>query len=352
MIKRIAALNRPQRLLIFILLMGGGAALCLALVAVLILQAVGSVPRVQAVALRDGVTATEFFTLEDADAYPASLAVGPDGTVYTASYVTGAIWAADSAGSVRELTQTRHLLGAVSGMAAAPDGTLYVVDRLSADIGSRGGVVFRIGPDGTVTPFGGASGEQGFMLPDDIARDARGYIYVTDWGRDVVWRLPPEGGEAVVWWQPPAIPGVSDYAPTGIAYDTLRAALIITDPTRDTVYLVPALANTPTETAALTQVLYQHSGEQTPGFDGVTVTPDGTIYLAALGINKLARLQNGALDYLAGSFRGGSDVDYALQADGSLRLYVSNWDQLSLLVKAITPRLPFGIDVITVAAGQ
>ena len=47
--------------------------------------------------------------------------------------------------------------------------------------------------------------------------------------------------------------------------------------------------------------------------------------------------------YIAGQFRGSSDVD---AGDGG-RLYVANWDQSALALPFVTPRLPFGIDVVT-----
>jgi hypothetical protein len=47
-------------------------------------------------------------------------------------------------------------------------------------------------------------------------------------------------------------------------------------------------------------------------------------------------------------FRGGSDVDSFTLPDGTVRLYVPNWDQLGLLLQAYQPHLPFAVDVITV----
>ncbi|MCS7070107.1 MAG: hypothetical protein NZM00_01265, partial [Anaerolinea sp.] len=91
------------------------------------------------------------------------------------------------------------------------------------------------------------------------------------------------------------------------------------------------------------EVIYRH-GERAnpPGFDGITVTNDGTIYTAALGQNGIARVDDGDLDYIAGMFRGASDVAFAPPN----RLYVTNFDQAALVLPLIQPQLPFAIDVI------
>ena len=92
-----------------------------------------------------------------------------------------------------------------------------------------------------------------------------------------------------------------------------------------------------------TEVVYHHGDRANPpGFNGVTVAPDGTIYVAVLGQNGVATVDDGKLDYIAGLFRGSSDVAYAEPN----RLYVSNFDQTSIVVPVVRPQLPFALDVI------
>ncbi|MEP7293048.1 MAG: hypothetical protein ABI835_14800, partial [Chloroflexota bacterium] len=96
-----------------------------------------------------------------------------------------------------------------------------------------------------------------------------------------------------------------------------------------------------------TEVLYHHGGRATPpGFDGAVVTPDGTLYVAALGQNGIARVEDGRLDYIAGLFRGSSDVDFGAPNC----LYVTNFDQSSIVIPVVRPQLPFALDVIELAA--
>ena len=84
-------------------------------------------------------------------------------------------------------------------------------------------------------------------------------------------------------------------------------------------------------------------GQNAPGFDGVTVTPNGDIYVAALGQNGVARVAGGELTYIAGLFRGASDVDYSAAIDS---LYVTNWNQTPLVIPGDQPQLPFALDII------
>jgi sugar lactone lactonase YvrE len=326
-----------QRRLVFILIFGGILMGLILITLLLAGQALNSGPRVQSQALTLDVALRQFATLPDNDAYPAAVTAAPDGTVYTGSYATGAIWAIDPAGNVRELPGTRDAIGAVTGLAVAPDGSLLVVDQLDTDPRSAGGDIKHVVPDGDVTHY--ADIIEGFIAPNDIAFGAAGAFYVTDPGRNEVWRFvvgedgAPQGD---VWWVPPAAEANTRNAVTGLAYDPTRDAIIITDPETNTIYRV-AIADGSSET------IYQH-GERSnpPGFDGATVTSDGRLYVAALGQNGIALIENGDLDYIAGLFRGASDVEYV----DPNRLYVTNFDQSSLIIPLLQPQLPFALDLI------
>jgi DNA-binding beta-propeller fold protein YncE len=134
--------------------------------------------------------------------------------------------------------------------------------------------------------------------------------------------------------------GVQAYEPTGLAYDAVQNALLVTDGSNNLLYRV-SLSD------ASTELLYQH-GERpnAPGFDGLTITSDGVIYIAALGQNGIARLDGDTLVYIAGLFRGSSDIDHD---SGTKRLYVTNFDSASLAYTVLAPRLPFALDVIQLA---
>lgn len=334
MLENIQRLGRGQRIVIFILLMVGGLALLVALVVFLVLGALNG--RTQSVGLLDGVTVREFASLPDNDSYPAAVAVAPNGLIYTGSYKTGALWSADAEGKVTEIPGSREAIGAVAGLTFGADGVLYIVDQVDADPRTSGGSIKRLNADGTISDFASIDDEQGFVTPDDVALDAVGNVYVSDRGRDQIWKFAPDGS-GTLWWVPPLMDNVTSYEPTGLAYDTASDAIIVTDGINNMVYRVSTAD-------ATTEVLYQHGDRPNPpGFDGVTITPDGVIYVTALGQNGVARLEGDTLTYVAGLFRGGSDVES--DATGQ-HLYVSNFDSYSLVVQLVSPSLPFTIDEV------
>lgn len=341
MLRSLQNMNTWQRILVFILIFGGGLFALVALTTVLVSNTINT--RSVSVALSKDVTIKQFAALPDDDAYPAALAVAPDGTVYTGSYKTGALWAITPAGDSHEIPGSRDAIGAVAGLTVAPDGTLYIVDQNDADPRTTGGSIKRLTPDGKISAFVESPDDKGFTSPDDIAVDAAGNVYVSDRGRDTVWRFAPDGSSAAAWWIPPILDGVESYEPTGLAYDAVHNALLISDGVVNTLYRVSIDGST-------SELLYRHGDRpDAPGFDGLTVTPDGVVYIAALGQNGIARLDGTTLTYIAGLFRGSSDVEYSAVNN---RLYVTNFDSASLAITALSPRLPFALDEIDLSASQ
>ena len=284
-----------------------------------------------------------FATLPDSDAFPPVVAVAPDGLIYTGSFASGAVWAISTGGAqVTEVPGTRAGIGAVSALAFLPDGTLLVLDVGDTDPRSAGGRVVRV-QDGAVFEYATIPDDRGFVAPNDMVVTPDGTLYVTDGGRNEVWRFAPAADgtpEGQVWWTPPVAASASTPRAfiTGIAYDATRDALIITDPETNLIYRA-------SRADGATEVLYTHEGrEYPPGFDGATVTPDGTLYVAAFAQNGIARVEQGALAYIAGLFRGASDVE----SDARGRLFVPNFDQSALIIPLVAPQLPFEIDVIEI----
>ena len=82
----------------------------------LLLSALRAGERETAQALLPEATWREFATLPDDDAYPAALASAPDGTLFTGSFASGAIWRIDAGGRAYEIPGTRDALYSVSGL--------------------------------------------------------------------------------------------------------------------------------------------------------------------------------------------------------------------------------------------
>lgn len=321
-----------QRRLVFFLIFGGGLVALVAVTLLLITNSLNSSKRQLSVSLLPDITVRQFAALPDDNSYPAAVAAAPDGTVYTGSYGSGTVWSITPDGTVTEVPGTRDGIGAAMGLAVAPDGSLLVVDQLDTDPRTSGGKLVRVA-DGAVTTFA----ERGFVAPNDVTIDAAGRVYVSDSGANEVWRFDADGGNGAVWWEAPATEGKSPRpALTGLAYDPVRDAIIVTDPEVNDIYSI-GVAD------AQAEVIYHHGDrENPPGFDGATVTPDGTLYVAALGQNGIARVDDGKLDYIAGLFRGSSDVAFAAPN----LLYVTNFDQSSIVIPLVHPELPFALDVI------
>lgn len=339
--QRIQGFNRGQRILLFALIFGGGILLLLAVTVFLVVESLNSGPREVARTQLEGVTVMEFVTLPDDDSYPATVTTAPDGTVYTGSYDTGVVWAITPDGeTITELPNTRERIGAVTGLAFSPDGLLHILDRLDSNPSVTGGIIWRVLADGTLEEVADLDSETGFVSPHDLVFDAAGRLYVSDRGQREVWRREPDGSSSLWWTVPPSDPRAAGAIPTGLGYDAAQDAILVTDSEAGAVYRVSV-------SDASTEIIYWYDGTlNPPGFDGVTASPDGRVFAAAFGARDVVEIREGEMILLATGFRGGSDLAYA---DG--RLYVTNFDQRSLVLPGIEPQLPFALDVVILPEG-
>ncbi|MDE2856514.1 MAG: SMP-30/gluconolactonase/LRE family protein [Chloroflexota bacterium] len=328
-----ARFARSRALLFLIASLAIGALLIVAMTWFVI----GSPPRAQAVAVASGVTVSEFVALPDDDAYPAALAIGVDGTVYTGSYQSGALWAISRESLLSEIPGSRERIGSVTGLDVAPDGRLYILDRITP-LDAKGAVVWTYA-DGELNAVLEIPHSEtlGLALPDDIALDSAGEIYISDRKTGRVWRYTAADEALAVFWQ---LPCGETCAATGLAYDPGNDAMLITDSETDTIYRVAV--GGAGENAGRAERIYVDRADSGYGMDGLTVSPNGEIYIALLAWNRVAKLQAGELIMLARDFRGASDVAYDADSD---RLFVSNWNQFSLGF-GTRPQLPFALDVI------
>jgi sugar lactone lactonase YvrE len=111
-----------------------------------------------------------------------------------------AVLAGDGVSAARDGSSSRARFSDPFGVAAAPDGSIYVSDAGEAQ------AVRRIAPDGTVSTTAG--GELGyadgpataarFRTPSGLAIAANGTIYVADTGNNMIRRISPDGEVSTV----------------------------------------------------------------------------------------------------------------------------------------------------------
>src|SRR6266516_424050 len=138
------------------------------------------------------------------------MAFGPDGTVYFSDFFTQRVRRVTPDGIITtvagdfarccqyrdSIPATQAYLASPTGLALAPDGSLYIVDRSF-------NVVRRVAPDGIITTVAGTPGTAGFggdggpatqaqfFAPWGLARGPDGSLYVGD--RTRVRRIGPDG---------------------------------------------------------------------------------------------------------------------------------------------------------------
>jgi hypothetical protein len=120
----------------------------------------------------------------------------------------GKLWVITPKGEVSTVATKGEALKAITGLAIAPDDTLYIVDQTDADPRTDGGNVKRMTADGTVTVFATITDAKGFIRPDDMSLDVAGNDYVSARARAEVWRFNKDGSGGLAWWIPPKLDGV------------------------------------------------------------------------------------------------------------------------------------------------
>ncbi|TMA33956.1 MAG: hypothetical protein E6J87_08550 [Deltaproteobacteria bacterium] len=121
--------------------------------------------------------------------------------------------------------QTMGLLG----MALDAQGRLYIADM--------NGRVLRVAPDTGLDEVYGTiptNTDTSFTdMPGFVVFDAAGNLYVSDWSSPVIWRVPPGGGQASLWFTDPRLAGTYGANVAGIALDPSGQNLYIAAGTQE-----------------------------------------------------------------------------------------------------------------------
>jgi DNA-binding beta-propeller fold protein YncE len=115
------------------------------------------------------------------------------------------------------------------GMALDTQGRLYVADMngrvLRVDPATGLQEVYGTIPTNTDTSF--------TDMPGFVVFDAAGNLYVSDWSAPIIWRVPPGGGQAQLWFTDPRLAGTYGANVAGIALDPSGQNLYIAAGTQE-----------------------------------------------------------------------------------------------------------------------
>lgn len=333
----------PIRILAFVVFVVAVIALIIALTVGLYFFNVNNYPRKIPFALAEDVTVAEYVVFEDTEAYPAALATH-EGTLYTGSYAHGTVWRINPNGDLSEVPTSRDQIGSVIGLDVSSDGTVYVLDHIDP-LTNGGAIIWQI-VDNTLTQVAQWEAHN----PNDLAVTDDGRVFVVDVNVGHIMLI--EAGAPRIWWQAPD----EQMEIAGLAYDAAHNRLLASDALQTAIYAFPldTGANDTDAVEASREILYQDDNAQSlPYFNGLDMSADGRLFVAALGLNEIWTLDLAAQEFtiLGANYRGGSDVAYD---ETSGRLFVNNWDQNWLLPisfigmdMTLAPRLPFSVDMIS-----
>ena len=170
------------------------------------------------------------------------------------------------------------------------DGRLYVVNTqlgiVRIDLGSNQQTVY-------ASPVPNLPPVEVPPLPNDIAFDPAGNLYLTDSLQATIWRIPAGGGAPQVWFQDASL--ATPFGPNGIRIspDRTKVYFVVTAEganqfgfTGGKIYTLPLVA---APTAAQLQVFHQYNGE---GPDGIAFGRSGNLYvmLASPGFSGVSVL--------------------------------------------------------------
>jgi sugar lactone lactonase YvrE len=210
--------------------------------------------------------------------------------------------AGDGVSAVRDGDASRARFADPFGIAAGPDGTIYVADGVNAHR------IRALSPDGLVRTVAG--GERGFAdgsgvaarfdTPSGLAVDSQGVVYVADTGNSAIRRITPDGQVSTV-----AGDGVAGYrdgpasiarfnSPLGVAVEA-SGRVIVADTYNDRVRAI-ATDGTVTTLAGGSDPGGVDGGAADARFDtpsGVSVDAAGTIYVADTGNGVVRAIARG-----------------------------------------------------------
>lgn len=301
---------------------------------------------------------TQVLALIPTPGYPARAYVHPNGRIYEGTYESDAGQAVPSkvfeytgAGQLmRSFTIKGQAIGQAHGIQVAQSdsrGRLVLLDTgparaLILDPDSGRQTTYATFPDlplcapGTTAPDCSPAMQDERAVPNYAAWGTDGSLYVTDYLQAVIWRVPPGGGDPVVWLADPKLDG-AEFGTTGIALAADRKTLYVGqgssagggdgDPTTGKIYEVAIKAD---GSPGPLSSFYESGPTELP--DGFALARSGDLYVPLAGpIAQIAVVgpDGGELDRIGAALTGenGSSVPFDNPSGASFlgtRLIVAN----------------------------
>ncbi len=241
---------------------------------------------------------TKVFAKVPRPGFPAYVHVAPNGRVYGATYTNPAgdrepsrvfEWTARGT-LLRSWTVPGQDLTKPHGVQVATSdarGRLVLLEKSRARVLTLDPRTGRFTVQATIPDLPGA----GHPIPNYAAWGPKGALFLTDYGQDVIWRIPAKGGTPKAWFRSPRLAGLQ-FGTTGIVYEPARRSFLITQQTtqapldllRGHLYRLPVRADGAPGTL---RTVWTSGPLDLP--DGFGIARSGNIYVSLLGTTRLVR---------------------------------------------------------------
>ena len=197
----------------------------------------------------------------------------------------GALWKISPDGSeVTELVE--YPAGpAPAGMVVDASGNVYFA--LPDPDGTMGGV-YHVSDDGSIHRL---PGTEQMIVPNGLAFDKQGNLFVSDSALGIIWRIPSGGASpAEVWLQDELVAGCTpaDFGANGIAF--WKGDLLVANTGRGALVHVPVMPDGSPGEPTLVAGNLDCAPEGLFGMDGIALDVHGNVYALLVLQNKLVRI--------------------------------------------------------------
>lgn len=237
-------------------------------------------------------TAESLFTT---DGGTEGVAVAKDGTIYTSDFCSGEVFRIQPDGSASTVAtipygidNSKCDIASTLGIAVSDDGSIWVV--VWSGVPESNGV-WRIGPDGS-TELALPMPPNAAAIPNDLAFDSEGALYITESKGGAIWKASPRGA-AGLWLKTDLLapPPGQDFGANGIAFR--EAALYVANFARGTIIRVPI----ETDGSPGPPVVFATIQANRPGLtgpDGLEFDALGRLYTVTANGGQMVRIQPGS----------------------------------------------------------